>query len=211
VDPYLERTMRYRLVVGTVVSLVLIAGSAAAQSREPKRGTAPPDWDKLGRSSPSASAQVLSKKDLEEMNPVTRILEKKKDLKLTEAQVAKLKEMETAGNGRDASLFEATDSLRKEMRSSGGGEDQRVKAFAAREAFTKAVTDLRANYAADAAASLAVLGDAQQPAAKELLEKQAKDADKTIEEKMRAGRRGGGPGGPPGGRPGGRPGGPPAR
>lgn len=197
-------TAQLRLSVGVGLLLAILAQTAAAQ-RAPKMGTGSPDWDKMGKSSASSAPQVLSKKDLEEMSPIARLLEKKKDLKLTDAQLAKLQEMETAGNGRDAALYEATDSLRKAMRPSGGGdpEARRIQAFSAREAFTKSVADLRANFAADATAALAVLDDAQRPAAKELLAKQAKEADKTVEEKMRAGQ-----GGRPGGRPGGR-GGPP--
>jgi len=193
-------TAQFRLSVGVGLLLAILAQSAAAQ-RAPKMGTGSPDWDKMGKSSASSAPQVLSKKDLEEMSPIARLLDKKKDLKLTDAQVAALKELETAGNCRDAELYEATDSLRKAMRPSGGGdpEAQRIRAFSAREAFTKSVADLRANFSADATAALAVLDEAQQPVAKELLAKQAKEADKTIEEKMRAG------GGRAGGRPGGRP------
>lgn len=202
--------MNYRHSIGAGLLLAILAQSAAGQKS--KMGTTSPDWDKVGKSSSPAGPQMLSKKDMEEMSPIKRLMEKKKDLKLTDAQVTKLKEMETAGNGRDASLYEAMDSLRKEMRPSGGGggggDDQRVKMFSAREAFTKAVTDLRAHYASDGTASLEVLDESQRPAAKDLLEKQAKDSDKVVEEKMRAGRPGGRPNGGAGGGPG-KKGGPP--
>lgn len=192
--------MNHRLLIGVGVLLAIVSHSAEGQ----KRGTAAPDWDKMSRTSaPSSAPQMLTKKDMEAMDPIKRLIEKRKDLKLTDGQVAKLKEMEGSAKARDASLHETMDSLRNVLRPPSGArpnEADRLRLNVARENFARAVMGLRANYATDAAAALDAFDEAQRPAATELVEQQRAEGDETINEKMRGGgAQQGRPSGPPGG------------
>lgn len=192
--------MRPLLVAAVVLALLPLGVQAQ------KRGTAPPDWDKMGKSSSATTAQLLTRKEVEEMEPVGLLVDKRKDLKLNEAQFASLKAMEAEGKVRDASLYEAMDSLRKELRGAGaGGDDARQRMAAAREEFAKVVGRIRANFAADATTAVAALDESQRAAATTLLEKQRAEAEETLEKKMRgpAARR---PAAPPAGAGGRRPG-----
>lgn len=194
--------MNHRVLIGVGVLLAIVSPEADGQTR----GTRAPDWDKMSRTSaPSSAPQMLSKKDMEEMDPIQRLIEKRKDLKLTDGQLAKLQEMAGAAKARDAALHETMDSLRKELRPQSGtrpSDADRMRLNVARENFAKAVVGLRANYATDATGALATFDEAQRPAATELVEKQRAKGDETINGKMRAGGspQGRPPGPPSGGR-----------
>ena len=193
--------MNHRLLIGVGVLLAIVSPSAEGQ----KRGTAAPDWDKMSRtSSPGSAPQLLTKKDMEEMDPIKRLIDKRKDLKLSDGQLAKLKEMDAAAKVRDASAHEMMDSLRKELRPASGtrpSDADRLRLSVTREHFAKAVMSLRASYSSDAAAALATLDEAQRPVATALVEQQRAEGDETISEKMRGGGASpqGRPAGPPGG------------
>lgn len=136
--------MNHRLLIGVGVLLVILPHAADGQTR----GTRSPDWDKMSRtSSPSTAPQLLSKKDMEGMDPIKRLIEKRKDLKLTDGQLAKLKEMEGSAKTRDASMHETMDSLRNVLRPPSGtrpNEADRLRLNVAREHYVKAVMGLRA-------------------------------------------------------------------
>jgi hypothetical protein len=142
--------------------------------------------------------------DLEDISPLKLLVDKRKDLKLTDDQQTKLKELRSTVDKTNEPTMAKFDSLRIVMRPRPNMTDaEQVRMAIGREELGPLVSSIRANYDASAAQAMALLDEAQKATAQGLLEKQAKDADQMIREKL--GRTGGGPaGGPPGGR-GGRP------
>lgn len=144
----------------------------------------------------------LSNGDVEKMSPIRLLIDKRKDLKLTDDQQSQLKSMDEALKAENAVHFKALDSLRSEIRPRAGAdaETERIRTQIARETVVGAVKVIRGNYAASLKGAIALLDDTQKPRAEELLAKQAADAEKTLQEKLGAGRASGGSGrrgGPP--------------
>src|SRR5688572_30447985 len=166
-----------RLVTGLVLLLVAPSIAGAQRGRGNDRGTRAPDWDKLSKGEPTT---LVSKKDLEAMDPVRYLIAKRKDLKLTDEQVAKLKEMDEAAKARDAAHFQALDSLRKEMKSGQVDDVQRLRNQVVRREFAATVAKVRANYEMSAKEVVPVLEETQRPTAEELLAKQKAEADEVV-------------------------------
>lgn len=178
---------RRMLATGLVLLLVPLVGDAQRRQRGD-----PVKWDKVTE---TAAPTVLTVKEVEAMDPVRHLIAKRRDLKLTDAQVARLKAMDDSANVRDAALIAAMDSLRREMRPKGQMDDmQRLRLQVVRREFAATVVKIRENYAAAAAAALPELEEPQRPAAEALLAKQKDVADKVVEEKL--GGAGGGGGAP---------------
>jgi hypothetical protein len=190
-----------RLVAGLVV--LLLAPTALSAQRK-SRGT-DANWDDITKR--DAEPTILTRKEVEAMDPVRELLARKKDLKLTDEQAARLRAIDDSGKVRDLPLFHTMDSLRKEMRpaASGGQSDDmaRLRRQVVQREFAATVVKIRANYAAAVQAALPVLDESQRPKADELLAKQTQEADEIVREKL-GGRGAGGPR-PEGGAPGRRP------
>ncbi|HMA25019.1 MAG TPA: hypothetical protein VKP00_13515 [Gemmatimonadaceae bacterium] len=65
----------------------------------------------------SRQSQVLRGRDVEDQSPPKLLIDKRKDLKLTDAQLSQLKDSEGKLKERNAPLLKAIDSLVHEMRS----------------------------------------------------------------------------------------------
>jgi hypothetical protein len=134
----------------------------------------------------------ISDKDVEGLSPVKVLLDRKKDLTLTEQQVKQLKDMETALRSENDTLFNQLDSLRKEMRSNKNAPNQQVEMLRVRSARTatfEVVKALGVKYEAAEPNALKVLTDEQQKPATELLEKHQAEAEKMLREKLGGGGR----------------------
>ena len=68
-------------------------------------------------------------RDLEDMSPLKLLIDKRKDLKLTDAQVSTFKDSEGKLKDKNAPLFKAVDSLVREMRPGSGhvGTEDRAR------------------------------------------------------------------------------------
>ncbi len=175
--------------------LALVPSVAAAQRRT--MGERDVNWNAVAA---AKAPPTLTVKDVEGMNPVKLLLEKKKDLKLTDEQLTALTGAEAKLAETNAALLHQVDSLGKEMRprtSVQGAEDQARMAIA-RDAMGDVLRSIQANYAGAEGEAMAVLTDAQKPVAERLLAKQREETQKTLRQKM-AGARGMGPGMGPGG------------
>ena len=132
---------------------------------------------------------TLRVRDIEDQSPLKLLIDKRKDLKLSDAQVTQLKESETKVKDTNAPLLKAVDSLIREIRSgSASPNDQsRIKVREARSGLMDVLKELNGTYDTPVKDVLTQLDPEQQSKAKELLEKQKQDGDKMLREKLSGG------------------------
>ncbi len=149
------------------------------------RGTKPPDYSSMG------STIKLSNKDIENVSPIKLLIDKRKDLKLTDDQLAKLKDREDKLKESMKPSFGALDSLRRIATPAGRTADEGDKArmMDTRRRFTEVVTGIRVQYDGAATDAVSVLDETQQKQANDLIQKQRAEADEMVRDKL-----GGGPG-----------------
>lgn len=127
----------------------------------------------------------LSNGDVEDMSPIKLLIDKRKDLKLSDAQVKQFKDLESEMKTRNENLFHQLDSLRKDMSSSTRpSEDGRTRAAYDREAVQGVVANIRLSYAETLKRATPLLDDPQKTKADELVQKMNDEADQTIREKL---------------------------
>lgn len=133
----------------------------------------------------SGGGQEFSTKDLEKENPITMLIDKRKDLKLTTPQLEKLANLKDSLKVKNDTIYTRLDSMSKSMRggSYGSGGDNET-ARSARAVFSSDLAEVRDNFDAAAQSALALLDDDQKKTAGELLDKLRKDNE------PRGGRRG---------------------
>lgn len=184
------------LVSLSCAGLLMWTSVTQAQGRK-TRGETEANWDAIAKG--GASGPSISARDIDAMNIVHVLVEKKKDLKLSAEQLERLKTMESALKEKNAPLGRAVDSLRKQMRVSGtpSAEDEARMAIS-RDALFAVLKDVQANNEAAVKEAMPVLDETQQKAAAAVVQEQAEENQATLREKM--GGRSGGSGGarPPG-------------
>ena len=181
-----------------VLSAILIPTLASAQ-RTRTRGDEKADWGTINK---SAGGLQLSNRDVEDISPLKMLIDKRKDLKLTDEQLKQIKDIEKKTKDANDPSFKALDSLRSEMRPPARTptDDDRAKLMAARRGVTQVVATIRGNYDASLKEATALLNESQQQTAKELLDKQSKEAEEMLGEKLGGGGAGGDAAGAPAGR-----------
>ena len=139
----------------------------------------------------NGSTIKLSNKDLENISPIKLLIDKRKDLKLTDDQVNKLKDKEDKLKESMKPSFGALDSLRRIATPASRTPDEGDKArmMDTRRQFTQVVSGIRLQYDAAATDAASVLDEAQQKQAADLFQKQKAEADDMVRSKI-----GGGPG-----------------
>jgi Spy/CpxP family protein refolding chaperone len=187
-----------------LIALAVISTTAAGQSgADQKRGTGrDADWGAVLKD--NRIGMKLSNGDVEDMDPVKRLIDKRKDLKLSDEQQQKLKDIQGKTKEINKPLFKQLDSLRQAMRPRAGFDEDadRARMALAREAAANTVVNIRANFATGLTEAKPILTPDQTPKADELLAKQAQDAEETLRKEMgMSGAPGGGGGGRRGGRP----------
>jgi hypothetical protein len=193
--------MRARLLAAALVSTVCIPSLVFAQG---KRGGSDPATPGSSAPAPSSSAKLASARDLQDLNPATLLIDKKKKASLPDSTVAQLKAVEKKINDRNAQFFATYDSVHKWTKPlgstaavasgagmHGGAVDQSLTAStssaaeqAQMQSATREVRKMMAEYrdrhSADMTDALAVVPDAQKKAATDLLSSQNGDLDKLI-------------------------------
>ncbi len=174
------------LVVLPTLALAQRGGSGMSRQRGEKSA----DWNSVD----SKAGIKLSNRDIENISPIKLLIDKKKDLKLSDEQVNKLKDLEGKLRETNDLSFKALDSLRRAaqppMRANdpnnptSQGDEDRDRMMSARRGFTAVVATIRENYDASAKDALAILDETQQKTATDLLEKQKKDAEEMIRDRM---------------------------
>lgn len=181
------------LFIATLVALASARptiGAAQRSRTQSDRRTELFDKD----SSRQNSAPAVRTRDVEDQSPIKLLIDKRKDLKLTDAQLSQLKDSEGKLKEKNAPLLKAVDSLALDLRRAMGGssDDARERARAARMGLMSAMGEIRMNYDASAKEALATFDADQQSKAAELLDKQKQEADKYLQERVAGGGRRGG-------------------
>ncbi|HSQ32977.1 MAG TPA: hypothetical protein VLN49_24145 [Gemmatimonadaceae bacterium] len=129
----------------------------------------------------------LRARDIDDQNPLKLLIEKRKDLKLSDAQAAALKDAESKLHDQNAPLFKAVDSLVHEMRPPLGSpsDEDRRRIGNARMSVVSVLGSVWANDDAAAKEAVAALDAGQQTNANALLEKQKDERQKMVQDKLR--------------------------
>lgn len=189
-------SLRSRVFVPVLAALLMVPTLAHAQRGGGGRGmggSKEADWNSVMSDIPKGPS--ISGKDFVEASPLAMFLDKKKDLKLTDAQITAIKAADDKLQAANKERYALVDSLKKQMRPSVAptAEDDARLAIA-RESMQGVVRDIRASQETETKAVVQTLDAEQQKTAEELLAKHAEKVQKMMREKM----------GPGGGRGGGR-------
>jgi len=182
------RRTKLALLSLILVPAVAVAqrGGGAATSRQ--RGEKDADWNAIR--DPNKGAIKLSKSDLENVSPIKLLIDKKKDLKLSDDQVNKLKEMDGKLKESNDPSFKALDSLKRAamppLRSGEPTDEERDRMTTARRSIGAVVGTIRGNYESSAKDAMAILDENQQKTAADLLSKQKTETDDMLREKLGA-------------------------
>lgn len=160
------------------------------------------NWDDVAEKRAPAGP-TISAKDFDDVSIYKILVDKKKDLKLSDAQIASFKEADAKLKDANADRFKLLDSLKKDAkpRTSGtpSAEDE-ARMVIAREALQGVVRDIRGSFDGAAKEAVAKLDESQQKAGADVMDKYNEEMLDLMRSKMGGGGRGG-PGGGRGGRP----------
>ena len=178
-----------------LVSLILLPAVAFAQrgggsGGSRVRGDPKADWQSVMGS--NSGGMKLSNRDVENISPLKLLIDKRKDLKLTDDQLNRLKELDGKLKEKNQDSLKALDSLRRMAQppAHDPNDDDRARMSMARRLAAATVGTIRENYDAALKDALPILDESQQKAAGELLAKQRSEADEMLREKL--GGHGGG-------------------
>jgi hypothetical protein len=193
--------MRTRLFAVAFVSTVCIPSLALAQ-RNRGGGSDPSASSGSAPAASSSGAKTPSGRDLQDLNPASLLIDKKKKASLPDSTVAQLKAVEKKLNDRNAPFFASYDSVRKwTMPLASGAASRSQPGFSAGDnalststtsaaeqaqmqsslrELRKMMAEYRDRRSADMTDALAVVPDAQKKAATDLLNSQNGDLDKLI-------------------------------
>lgn len=180
---------------GLVLGLILVPTIASAQRGSGGgggggaggsgrvRGDPNADWKSIVGSSDGIK---LSNRDVENINPLKLLIDKRKDIKLSDDQLNRLKDLDAKLNVKNQDSFTALDSLRRLAKPPAHEptDDERARMMAARGAVAATVSTIRDNYAASLTEALQILDETQRKTAAELLEKQRTEAEAMLREKL---------------------------
>jgi hypothetical protein len=168
------------LILLPAVALAQRGGGGGGMSRQ--RGEKSTDWNSVE----NKGGIKLSNRDVENISPIKLLIDKKKDLKLSDEQVNKLKELEGKVKETNEPSFKALDSLRHavQLRAGDTTDIGRDRMMSARQGVGAVVTTIRGNYDSSVKDAMAILDDSQKKTATELLNKQNQEADDMIREKL---------------------------
>jgi hypothetical protein len=178
-------------------SLLLLPSLATAQR---SRGTeAVKKTDLFDKGADRPVGPTLRSGDVEDLNPVDLLVDKRKDLKLTDVQISQLKDSASTLRERTAPLLREVDSLVRVLKSGAASQsaDDRVRTRDARQAINGVLTEIRTAYDSAAGSTRTLLDPDQQTKANELIGKRREKAEKAIREKLNPTPRGSASGRPP--------------
>jgi hypothetical protein len=174
----------HRLALVTCAFLMLPT-LAAAQGRS-MGGPKEANWNEVMAGSPRGPS--ITGKDFAEASPLRMLLGKKKELKLTEAQLATIREADEKLTAANAERYVLVDSLRKLMRPSiAPNVEDETRVVLAREGMMGLVREISQSHATETKAIVASLDAEQQATAEQLLVKHAEKTQKMVREKLTPG------------------------
>jgi hypothetical protein len=139
----------------------------------------------------ASKGPTLRVRDVEDMSPIRRLIDKHKDLKLSDAQVDRLKESEMKLKQRDEPLLKTVDSLVHEIKvaSSSDNAEAKSRAREAMIALRGALLQIQENYDAAATEATSSFDPEQQAKSKEILAKLKEDNDNMLKDRLSMGQR----------------------
>ncbi|MGH7619382.1 MAG: hypothetical protein ACREPM_19365 [Gemmatimonadaceae bacterium] len=166
--------------------LALLPATLAAQRGGGGRGSRSSGQSDASRSgSGNIEGIKLSNGDVEDISPIKLLIDKRKDLKLTDAQVKQFKGLENEMKKRNENLFKQLDSLRKAASISGRPtDDERSRMMSARRDVVDVVGNIRLSYNETLKQATPLLDDTQKPKADALVQQQNEEAEKMLREKL---------------------------
>ena len=127
-------------------------------------------------------------RDREDQSPLHLLIDKRKDLNLTDAQLSQLKDAEEKLKEKTAPTLKSADSLIRATRLTASSSDaEKSRAQSARGTLMEVIKTLNESYDAARKDAVALLDAQQQPKANEMLDKQRQDAEKFLRDRMRRG------------------------
>ena len=169
-----------------LTALVLLPiGTAAAQRT---RSGATKHDDAKYADDDAAKGPSIRGRDLEDFSPIKLFIDKRKDLKLSDAQIDALKKSDEQLKEKNQPLYKAIDSLARAMKppmNPSAESDARIRD--ARRDLQETIGTIRGNYESAGTEATGSFDADQKTKATELLAKQKEDADKRIREKMKGG------------------------
>ena len=178
------------LVTLALIPAVAYAQRGASAGSSRVRGEPTANWKAvLGANSGGIK---LSSKDIENISPVKLLVDKRKDLQLSDDEVNQLKDLQTRLTAQNQESFRALDSLRRESQPPARepNDEDHARMGSARRAFAATVQTIRDSYNASVNDALTILNEAQRKTAGELLDKQRKDVDIMLQDKLGGDRPG---------------------
>jgi len=168
-----------------IIALLLIPTFADAQRRT--RGERRANFDQI--ESNFQSAPRITKSDLESFSAIKLIVDKRKDLKLSDDQLKQFKDLHQKEAGTNEGLYKQVDSLRMAMRKrAGADEDQeRARTTLARQELLSVIRQIRANYDSTFQAGMPLLDETQKQTATQLVEKEHEEAEEDLRSKLSGG------------------------
>ncbi|HVX39666.1 MAG TPA: hypothetical protein VHB25_08840 [Gemmatimonadaceae bacterium] len=182
--------MRTRLAL--LAALVALPSTTLAAQRGGSRGDH--SHTDLFQPQEMPSGPKLRDRDIQDLSDLKLLIDKHKDLQLTDDQVKTLEALENKEKDSTAQYFQLVDSLVHELRPPLNPSDaDRNRMRATVLALRNVIRTIRETYAGDANAAIAQYTPEQQQKAKELMDKLREDGDKRIQERLgRGDRRDGG-------------------
>src|SRR5262252_647744 len=178
---YLAASLIVGLTLPLLPALAQRGGGGGGGGSRVQRGDQQADYSMM-----NGSTLKLSNRDLENISPIKLLIDKRKDLKLTDDQIAKLKDREDKLKESMKPSFGALDSLRRiatpTSRNPDAGDQARM--MDTRRQFTQVVSGIRIQYDAAATDAASVLDETQQKQAADLFQKQHAEADDMIRSKL---------------------------
>jgi hypothetical protein len=171
-----------------LLALVALPSLAAAQRSKAASGR---DKTLMAEDGSKERRAEITARDLEEQSPLRLLVDKRKDLKLSDEQLGKLKDLESKLKEKNGPLLRIVDSVNREMRPPRGEvtDEYRTKMRNLRNELMGTVEDIHRNYAAAAREGVLALDAEQQNKAVDLLDKQKADIEKKMNEKSGRGER----------------------
>lgn len=180
--------MRTRLIAAAAL-LALPTMSLAAQRSRGSRSDADRPTEMFDRDN-EPKGPTLRTRDVEDLSAIKLLIDKHKDLQLSDDQVKSLKERENAAKTVNAPFLKMVDSLVHEFRPPlNPSPDDRARMRATHDALMNVIGTIRDNYTHAADSAVAQFTPEQQQKAKDLMAKQREDGDKSLREKLGGGGR----------------------
>ena len=146
-------------------------------------------WDSIQKAAPSVPS--ISKRDLQSFSGIKLVVDKRKDLKLSDDQVKQFSDLSKTEDAANEGRFTKLDSLKLAMKPRAGedAEIERARTSLAREELMTVIKEIRASYDSTFQVGLPLLDDTQKKSATQLLDRKHADAEEDLRSKLR-GKRG---------------------